>query len=306
MMKDATLPLARRLRFAEGATTVGILNVAERCGARLKRVASTEWAGPCPVCGGRDRFSVNVTKQIWNCRRCGKGGDHIDMVRHMLGVSFTEAVAFCGDGIVRFNKKENHQRVQPDPDNIACALDIWHQSADPHGTPVEPYLASRALSLGHGLAGGVLRWSPSARAMIALFRNILTGEPQAVSRTFLDPAGRKFERRFLGPVGGAAIMLDGFDAVTSGLHIGEGIETCMAARQLGLCPTWALGSAGAIADFPPLPGITCLTLLAENDDASARAVQACAVRWDKAGCEVLINRPFKAKDLNDVIQGRTA
>lgn len=38
-----------------------------------------------------------------------------------------------------------------------------------------------------------------------LFRNILTNEPQAVSRTFLDVDGRKIKRKFLGHVGGAAI-----------------------------------------------------------------------------------------------------
>ena len=30
--------------------------------------------GPCPVCGGRDRFSINTSKKIWNCRGCSKGG----------------------------------------------------------------------------------------------------------------------------------------------------------------------------------------------------------------------------------------
>jgi hypothetical protein len=73
----------------------------------------------------------------------------------------------------------------------------------------------------------------------------------------------------------------------------------MAARHFGLRPTWALGSAGAIASFPVLSGIECLTLLAEYDDASARAVEACAARWHSAGREVLINRPIGGKDLND-------
>ena len=56
----------------------------------------------------------------------------------------------------------------------------------------------------------------------------------------------------MGPVGGAAIKLDADEDVLGGLHIGEGIETCMAARMLGLRPAWALGSAGEIAKFPVL------------------------------------------------------
>jgi hypothetical protein len=57
----------------------------------------------------------------------------------------------------------------------------------------------------------VLRWHPGERAMVALFRNIVTDEPQAISRTFLDHEARKDVarapggRKFLGPVKGAAI-----------------------------------------------------------------------------------------------------
>ena len=72
------------------------------------------------------------------------------------------------------------------------------------------------------------------------------GSADAASR----PLGEKLDRRMLGVAAGAAIKLDADDAVTHGLAIGEGIETCLTARQLGLRPVWALGSAGAIAPSP--------------------------------------------------------
>lgn len=51
-----------------------------------------EQAGPCPLCGGTDRFSVNTAKKVWNCRGCGKGGrDGISMVRHVMACEFLEA-----------------------------------------------------------------------------------------------------------------------------------------------------------------------------------------------------------------------
>ena len=223
----------------------------------------------------------------------------------------------CALGIEREWTSRGHQASAPsaaaaaqpvpaDDDRTAQALDLWRASADPRGTLAERYPASRGLALGDDIAGEALRWNARIGAMLALFRNIQTGEPQAVSRIFLDREGRKLGRKFLGPVGGAAVMLDPFDAVTSGLHIGEGVETCLAARQLGLRPAWALGSAGAIAAFPVLGGVECLTLLAEHDEASAKAVEACAARWHAAGCEVLINRPIGGKDLNDVVKGRAA
>lgn len=87
---------------------------------------------------------------------------------------------------------------------IADALSLWAASVDPRGTIVERYLNSRALDICEDIAGTVLRWHPAAGAMLALFRNVRTDAPQAISRTFLDREGGKIERKFLGPVGGAA------------------------------------------------------------------------------------------------------
>ena len=112
--------------------------------------------------------------------------------------------------------------------------------------------------------------------MVAAMRSIETDEIVAIQRTRLSPVGQKIDRRMLGPAAGAAIKLDADDAVTHGLAIGEGLETAMTARQLGLRPVWALGSAGAIAAFSPLAGIQSLTILAENDDANAKATNTCA------------------------------
>lgn len=152
------------------------------------------------------------------------------------------------------------------------------------------------------MSGEVLRYHPTLRAMLALFRNIVTNEPQAISRTFLDHRASKKDRKFMGPVGGAAIKLDADDDVLSGLHIGEGIETCMTARMAGLRPAWALGSASAIAALPVLSGIECLTLLREHDDANRRAGDACGTRWHAAGREVINFLPRAGKDINDSVR----
>lgn len=212
---------------------------------------------------------------------------------------------------IRFEPQRRPSRPAPKPvapppaddDRTGPALALWRASVDPRGTLVETYLNSRKLDLGDDAAGEVLRWHPGINAMVALFRNIVTDEPRAVSRTFLDREGRKLGRKFLGPVGGSAIKLDADENVLGGLHIGEGVETCMAARQLGLRPTWALGSAGAIGAFPVLSGIECLTIFEENDESgtSAREVEKCASRWHGTGKEILINRPIDGSDLCDVI-----
>jgi CHC2 zinc finger len=73
------------------ARSVRIEDEIARRGIRLQGRGS-ERVGPCPDCGGHDRFSINIKKQLWNCRGCGYGGDVIALVRHLDGLSFGEAV----------------------------------------------------------------------------------------------------------------------------------------------------------------------------------------------------------------------
>ena len=93
--------------------------------------------------------------------------------------------------------------------------------------------------------------------------------------------------------------------VTDGkLTIGEGIETCLAASQLGIGPAWALGAVGGISFFPLITGVSKLTVLAEAGDASARAVQMCGRRWRRAGRRVFVSRSNIGSDHNDLLMQR--
>jgi hypothetical protein len=61
---------------------------------RLKKVAAHEWAGPCPKCGGHDRFKVDPGRG-WFCRQC-TGSEHwhdqIDFVMFYRGMEFKQAL----------------------------------------------------------------------------------------------------------------------------------------------------------------------------------------------------------------------
>ncbi|MCW5695811.1 MAG: hypothetical protein KIS96_03640 [Bauldia sp.] len=74
------------------AREVDILSAATRLGAKLRRTGR-EWVGPCPSCGGKDRFSINPAKRVFNCRGA-QGGDVIAMVEHVQGYDFVGAVAW--------------------------------------------------------------------------------------------------------------------------------------------------------------------------------------------------------------------
>jgi DNA primase len=72
------------------ARTVRIEDETARRGIKLKRVGA-EQVGPCPKCGGEDRFSINVKKQVFHCRGCDGGGDVIALVKHLDGCDFLAA-----------------------------------------------------------------------------------------------------------------------------------------------------------------------------------------------------------------------
>jgi phage/plasmid primase-like uncharacterized protein len=87
--------------WIETARQRDIREVAMQVGAVLERQGAAEWVGPCPACGGRDRFAVNTSKRVFNCRGAEDGhGDCIALVMHVRGCDFLSAV-------------ENHRHPAP-------------------------------------------------------------------------------------------------------------------------------------------------------------------------------------------------
>lgn len=81
--------------------------VARRGGLKLQR-RGKELIGPCPRCGGDDRFGVNIIKQVFNCRGCGAKGDVIDLVQHIDGIDFiAAATALAGERPAKSNGMGN-------------------------------------------------------------------------------------------------------------------------------------------------------------------------------------------------------
>jgi phage/plasmid primase-like uncharacterized protein len=56
----------------------------------LTRASREELHGPCPFCGGSDRFVVFGNGRGW-CRQCNWKGDSIQLLRDRDGLSFREA-----------------------------------------------------------------------------------------------------------------------------------------------------------------------------------------------------------------------
>jgi putative DNA primase/helicase len=91
-------------KIQEGLKRADLLAIASQDTPLLKGPTSTngpEFHGPCPFCGGKDRFWVcpehPAGKGMWFCRHCNaKGGDAVAYLRQRDGASFKEALLKLG------------------------------------------------------------------------------------------------------------------------------------------------------------------------------------------------------------------
>jgi len=110
-------------------------------------------------------------------------------------------------------------------------------------------------------------------------------------------------------MGGCVIGLWPDESVSTGLVIGEGVETVLSAATRFtrhgalLQPAWATGSAGNLESFPILAGIETLTILVDNDESGRgqQAARRCAHRWAEARRNVSLLTPRGFGDFNDAL-----
>jgi DNA primase len=109
---------------------------------KLKKVSNTkggEWQGPCPGCGGVDRFHVwpnqNDGRGSYWCRSCEKAGDNIQFLRDFEGLSFKEACDKLNITIPEspaHRGLESKQTGKPEftPDKHIPPVDLWQEKAE--------------------------------------------------------------------------------------------------------------------------------------------------------------------------------
>ena len=192
-------------------------------------------------------------------------------------------------------------------------LALWRESVPLAGTIGALYLAARACVMppadGHLRYHPALKHSPSGAigpALLALVTDAVTRQPLTLHRTWIQATGDKAQ---LDPPrmllqghrkAGGVIRLWPDETVTMGLGIAEGIETALSLAH-AFTPVWACIDAGNLNSLPVLQGVESLLIAADNDDAGRDAAEACAERWDAAGCKSFIVMPGAHKtDLNDL------
>jgi DNA primase len=93
-------------------SAINILDLIRADGFIFSRVAAThggEYAGPCPFCGGNDRFLIwpeHKGGRYW-CRGCEKTGDAIQYMRDTQGLSFSDACRALGISKAGYRRKRS-------------------------------------------------------------------------------------------------------------------------------------------------------------------------------------------------------
>jgi hypothetical protein len=301
----------------ERARQMRIVEVVAQRGLRLRR-AGNELIGPCPRCGGRNRFAIQLVQQVWNCRGCKKDsgckGDVIGLVMFVDACGFREAVerltgaatgrapanpssvgrASKPPSTAHFNQRQRAERQRDK------AEWMWQQRRPIEGTPAERYLRLRGYTKPIPPTFGYFppRWPGDHPAMIAAygFPNEVApgvlGPPQVVVAVHLtllkgDGSGKadveKPKFTVASPLGRPIVISAANDLL--GGAITEGNEDGFAVYQSTGLGVWAAGSASYM---PALASTVALyfeavTIYAHDDNGKRDALKLadlCAPNLD--------------------------
>jgi len=144
----------------------------------LKKVSSThggEWAGPCPACGGNDRFRVwpdqYQGKGGYWCRSCAKAGDNIQFLIDFEGMDFKTACAFLNINVDQHKMDRPSTPVKQEftPVQHQSPSELWQEKAQKFITWAESklkdnkevmaWLAARGINA-EAAAAAHLGWNP--------------------------------------------------------------------------------------------------------------------------------------------------
>jgi DNA primase len=115
-----------------------LFNLLQADGIDLKRVSACnggEYAGPCPFCGGKDRFRVwpEMKGGRYWCRSCSRRGDAVQYLRDARGLGYKEACERLGVAMKSWDlhRPMHRKRVGFVPGDAASATPLWQLKATP-------------------------------------------------------------------------------------------------------------------------------------------------------------------------------
>lgn len=230
--------------------------------------------GPCPMCGGKDRFIFDDKegRGTYHCNQCG-AGTGLHLISHIKGWGMSQTVKEVGKvvGSVEYKQPDAGPSDQQKKEALNKA---WAGAqAMREGDPAHTYLDKRT---GRPWASNALRyhaemWHPEEKktypAMIAKVTDA-DNKPVSIHRTFLDMDGNKAKISKAKMVmsstipDGSAIRLMPHDHI---IGIAEGIETALSASFLFGVPVWAAISAAVMSKWTIPNGVERVIIFGDND-----------------------------------------
>ena len=225
------------------------------------RRSGGEWKGPCPVCGGDDRFWISETKL--GCRGCRPGKNNpaafLAIVK-ALGARSQEAPDLDPDMLRRNNRKLDQWRRKKRGCTVEMAQQAWRRAAPPEGTAAAAYLCQVRVCWPPSLALPVsVRWLRRAQLPIAkeLPREAAgavvfaftdeTGQLAGMDLEALTAGGQRPARRWRRSCGLKGRGLFRLEAPGAELQVTEGAVNALAARWLRNGPAVATGGTSVDA-----------------------------------------------------------
>lgn len=258
--------------------------------------------GPCPICGGSDRWRWDDKdgNGTYYCNQCGSGNG-IDLLINFTGRDFKE-IAKEIDGMVN-----NIPLVTPKPkrDPLPRLRKLSESLEEVGQSPVRAYLRGRGLPVSKALRyhPRVDYWDQGRRvgfypAMIAPF-TAADGSFSTYHITHLTTAGQKANvpsvKKIMppcNPMAGGAIRLTG---IYQRIGICEGIETALAVMRDYKIPCWASTSATLLESFDPPEGVNQVVVFADRDRSytGQKSAYTLANRLTLGGYQVTVEIPEK-------------
>lgn len=264
----------------------------------MKKNGAGALAGPCPVCGGKDRFWINTHKGLFGCRGCRpKFYGPVGLLMFCQSVSFYEAcerlngAPMPGHAAAPLTEKqkaerdtqhvaaresrarEEQQQAESEKRRLQTAKEIWEASGPVAGAAVE-YLRARGIDprvVDDQLRSHPGLPHPEGGTFPALVARVAGPEGNGVGvwRIFLRPDGGgkapvNDAKLGLGVVRGGAVRIGG---LWPHLLLAEGVETALAVRELvpGNLPCWACLSTSGLRGVVIPEEVETVDIFADGD-----------------------------------------
>jgi putative DNA primase/helicase len=216
--------------------------------------------GPCPMCGGKDRFRFDDRdgNGTWICNKCGSG-DGAELVKRVKGVEFKEAAKMV-EGVA--GKAGVRQSWAPRTVTKNDLNQLWIRAR-----PIVPTsVVGRYLMHRCGLIPDTRVLRENGNEMLAIVSGHSDPNNVTLHRTMVGFGDEVQWRRLMPGKLPDNVSIRLVKPATEVLGIAEGIETALSASALFDVPVWAAISAPLLKKWRPPSEIRKVIIFGDNDE----------------------------------------